>query len=205
MRLTFAAAGTPAIPLHLVTEDACEAWIDDQAPQVAAWVRAAGFTGALGRTITVPGADGGIAMAVAGYGTPAARARGRFHLAGIAAALPEATYRVEGLPRPAAGLPSPLDAAGVHEGKRVLGKGRGGRGGHSVRKDVTSNLQVSVRGVVVTENQLAGHVLLIAGQRREAVRVFSHCTDSECRRGANDNSARFCKTTSCKFRALQST
>lgn len=99
MSLTFAAPGTPAIPLHLVMEDACEAWITDQAPQVAAWLRSTGFTGALGRTVVVPDAQGGIAMAVGGYGSDAARARGRFHLAAIAAALPDGTYRVDGLPQ----------------------------------------------------------------------------------------------------------
>jgi leucyl aminopeptidase len=97
--LTFAEQGTPAIPLHLVAEDAFEAWIEDQAPQVASWLRATGFTGALGRTVVVPDAQGGIAMAVAGYGSEATRARGRFHLAGVAAALPEGTYRLEGLPQ----------------------------------------------------------------------------------------------------------
>jgi leucyl aminopeptidase len=99
MSLTFAVPGTAAIPLHIVTEDACDAWIEDQAPQVAAWLRSTGFTGALGRAVVVPDAEGGIAMAVGGFGSEAARERGRFHLAGIAAALPEGTYRVEGLPR----------------------------------------------------------------------------------------------------------
>jgi leucyl aminopeptidase len=45
----------------------------------------------------VPDDAGGIALAVAGYGTGAGRARGRFHLAGVAGALPEGTYRLEGL------------------------------------------------------------------------------------------------------------
>ncbi|MGI3212284.1 leucyl aminopeptidase family protein [Roseovarius tibetensis] len=98
MTPTFAAPGTPAIPLHLVAENGCDDWIAAQEPQVAAWLRATGFSGALGRTVVVPDAQGGIAMAVGGYGTGAARARGRFHLAGIAAALPDGTYRVQGLP-----------------------------------------------------------------------------------------------------------
>ena len=98
MSLTFAAPGTPSIPLHLVEEETCDAWIAAQAPQIAAWLQTTGFSGALGRTVVVPDAQGGIAMAVAGYGSPAARARGRFHLAGIAGALPDGTYRAEGLP-----------------------------------------------------------------------------------------------------------
>ena len=34
---------------------------------------------------------------VAGHGTKASRARGRFHLASVASSLPEGTYRLEGL------------------------------------------------------------------------------------------------------------
>jgi leucyl aminopeptidase len=102
MNLKFAAADTSAIPLHVVEEGALEGWLDAQPPQVAAWVQAAGFTGALGRALAVPDAAGGIALALAGYGSAASRARGRFHLAGVAAALPEGTYRLEGLPEEAA-------------------------------------------------------------------------------------------------------
>jgi len=102
MPLSFADPGSPAIPLHVVTEDALEAWRAAQPTRVAAWLEAVGFTAALGRTALVPDAAGGLACAVAGYGTEAARARGRFHLAAAAAALPEGTYRIEGLPQEAA-------------------------------------------------------------------------------------------------------
>ena len=102
MPLHFAEPGTPAIPLHVVTEDALADWRAAQPPRVAAWLEAIGFTAALGRTALVPDDAGGIACAVAGYGTEAARARRRFHLAGAAAALPEGTYRIEGLPAEAA-------------------------------------------------------------------------------------------------------
>ncbi|MGX0879249.1 leucyl aminopeptidase [Roseovarius sp. MBR-154] len=102
MSLTFAAPDTPAIPLHVVEEGALEGWLDAQSSKVAAWVRAMGFTGALGRALAVPDAVGGIALALAGYGSATSRARGRFHLAAVAAALPEGTYRLEGLPEEAA-------------------------------------------------------------------------------------------------------
>lgn len=98
MSLRFAAPETPALPLHLVAEEMLEGWLAEQGPEIAAWVRAMGFTGALGRVLIVPDTAGGIAMALGGYGTAATRARGRFHLAGIAAALPAGTYRVVGLP-----------------------------------------------------------------------------------------------------------
>lgn len=97
MRPTFAATDAPAIPLHVVEEGALEGWLDAAAPRVAGWLRASGFTATLGKVALVPDETGGIACAVAGYGTETSRARGRFHLAGAAAALPEGTYRLEGL------------------------------------------------------------------------------------------------------------
>ncbi|MDT8327285.1 MAG: leucyl aminopeptidase family protein [Roseovarius sp.] len=98
MTLTFAPDNAAALPLHVIAEDALDGWLADQSDAVKAWVAAAGFTGALGRTLLVPGDAGAPQMALAGYGTNTARARGRFHLAACAAALPEGTYRLEGLP-----------------------------------------------------------------------------------------------------------
>ncbi|WP_294608754.1 leucyl aminopeptidase family protein [uncultured Roseovarius sp.] len=103
MSLTFAPDNTSAIPLHVIAEDALDAWLADQPDALRTWVGAAGFTGALGRVLLVPDDAGTPRMALAGYGTPSARARGRFHLAACAAALPEGTYRLEGLPKDQAG------------------------------------------------------------------------------------------------------
>lgn len=97
MPLTFSDETATTIPLHVIEADALDTWAQSQSSQVASWVKAAGFSGALGSTLVVPDQDGGIAMALAGYGTNAARSRGRFHLAGAAAALPEGAYRLEGL------------------------------------------------------------------------------------------------------------
>ncbi|MEQ8899196.1 MAG: leucyl aminopeptidase family protein [Roseovarius sp.] len=99
MPLEFAPADAPAIPLHVIAQEDVESWAEGQPERVATWVRGAGFTGALGATLLVPGEDGRIEMALAGYGTGQARARGRFHLAGAAVALPEGAYRLEGLPQ----------------------------------------------------------------------------------------------------------
>jgi leucyl aminopeptidase len=94
----FATPDTAAIPLHVIAQDALDAWLAAQSSATAAWLRATGFTAALGQAAPVPDdGTGGIALAVAGYGTAATRARGRFHLAGAAASLPEGTYRIEGL------------------------------------------------------------------------------------------------------------
>ncbi|MDX1786187.1 MAG: leucyl aminopeptidase family protein, partial [Roseovarius sp.] len=95
--LTFAATDAEAIPLHVIESDALDGWLETQPDRTAAWVRAAGFTGALGSTLLVPGADGNIALALAGYGNDEARRRGRFHLAGCAGALPQGTYALKGL------------------------------------------------------------------------------------------------------------
>lgn len=98
MPIEFAPADAPAIPLHVIGQDDVETWTGDQPERIATWVREAGFSGGLGATLLIPGEDGRIEMALAGYGTPQARARGRFHLASAAAGLPDGDYRVEGLP-----------------------------------------------------------------------------------------------------------
>jgi len=97
MDLSFAAADSPAIPLHVIEQNALDAWLADQPEHIATWVRAAGFTAGLGATLMVPDAKGGLGMALAGYGTAEARARGRFHLAAAAMQLPEGTYAFQGL------------------------------------------------------------------------------------------------------------
>ena len=98
MSLTFAPAGDAAVPLHVIAQPDLDTWLSTQSDEVVNWVKNAGFSGVLGTHVLVPGSGGTVAMAVAGYGTEATRARGRFHLAGVATALPEGTYRLHGLP-----------------------------------------------------------------------------------------------------------
>ncbi|WP_113911848.1 leucyl aminopeptidase family protein [Roseovarius dicentrarchi] len=95
--LVFATDSGDVLPLHVICADQLDGWLTGQAAPVRAWAQANGFTAALGKVLIVPGADGTPIMAVAGYGDAAARARGRFHLAAAAAALPAGTYRLEGL------------------------------------------------------------------------------------------------------------
>lgn len=95
MSLTFAAATEDAIPLYLIEEEALEDWLSAQSDAWKAWVRASGFAGKLGEAITLPSESGEVAAAVAGYGSAAMRARGRFHLAGAAAKLPARAYRLQ--------------------------------------------------------------------------------------------------------------
>lgn len=94
MTLAFAAPDSDAIPLHLLAEDAVQPWLDNQSGAVRAWAKAHGFKGAIGQALTFPD-DGDIAMAAVGYGTPATRARARFHLAAGATQLPAGTYALQ--------------------------------------------------------------------------------------------------------------
>ncbi|MFK7940548.1 MAG: M17 family metallopeptidase [Roseovarius sp.] len=98
MSLCFAPADAAAIPVHVLEPDTLEAWLSDHPQMLADWVRAAGFGAAMGTSLLVPDAQGRLSMVLAGYGDAARRARGRFHLAGIAASLPKGTYSLHGLP-----------------------------------------------------------------------------------------------------------
>lgn len=94
MPVQFAVADANAIPLFVIDEAGCADWLAAQSDDVQGWARANGFTGALRQALVVPAADGSISMALAGYGTPAGRARGRFHLSVAAAELPAGTYAI---------------------------------------------------------------------------------------------------------------
>lgn len=94
--LCFAKAET-AIPVQVIEAAALEAWLADQPERAARWSESAGFSARLGESLLIPDEDGGLGQVLAGYGDAKARARGRFHLAGVAAGLPEGVYRLEGL------------------------------------------------------------------------------------------------------------
>ncbi len=104
MSMQFAAPSSDALPLHVLSEDALDAWLEDHTDTTRSWIAANGFTGAIGQSLLVPGEDGRMAMALAGYGTATRRARGRFALAAAAVKLPKGIYRIaSGLPPEAAG------------------------------------------------------------------------------------------------------
>ncbi|OED46785.1 leucyl aminopeptidase [Rhodobacteraceae bacterium (ex Bugula neritina AB1)] len=95
----FAAPGPDSCPVHVIESDSFDSWLSSQPQRVQAWVSAQGFSGACGQALTVPDGDGGIGMALAGYGSAAQRARRRFVLAEAAQKLPAGTYRIlSGLP-----------------------------------------------------------------------------------------------------------
>ena len=84
------------IPLHVIAEDQLESWSAGQSDSARAWIAASGFTGGLGQALALPGDDGGVAMALVGYGKPGSRARSRFHLAAAVGKLPKGDYQIAG-------------------------------------------------------------------------------------------------------------
>jgi len=96
MPLKFAAADAKSTPLFIVSEDGFEAWCAGQPGRVQTWLAAVGFAGALGSIAVIPSGDGAAQAAVAGIGTAAQRARGRFVLAAVQARLPDGVYHLEG-------------------------------------------------------------------------------------------------------------
>jgi len=88
----FAAKSSKAIPVHVVETDKLAAVVKKL--NAAAWVKANGFTGALGQVLILPNADGTAKAVLAGWGADAARARGRLHMATVAAKLPKGNYEI---------------------------------------------------------------------------------------------------------------
>jgi leucyl aminopeptidase len=94
MPVQFADPAAPTIPLHVIDEDGCADWLLAQPAMVQDWASANGFTGGLRQALVIPGSNGKIAMALAGFGSATARARGRFHLAAAATMLPAGVYDI---------------------------------------------------------------------------------------------------------------
>lgn len=94
MPLSFADPTDDAIPVHVVTPDDLDAALKGLSAQSRAWSEAQGFTAALGEVLILPEGDGQIAGVLVGYGTPARRARGRFHMGAVARKLPQGIYTI---------------------------------------------------------------------------------------------------------------
>ncbi|SDE61946.1 leucyl aminopeptidase family protein [Rhodospira trueperi] len=82
------AEGAPAVPLIPIRTDALEAWLAEQPPERAAWVRAAGFTGRAGAVCPLPGDGGTRAGVLVGLGD----GDDPWALAGLPRALPAGAY-----------------------------------------------------------------------------------------------------------------
>lgn len=91
----FADAGAASLPLHVVTPEGLDA-LKVQLGAAGGWLEATGFKADLGELRLLPGPDGAVAGAVAGYGSAKARRRQRFGLLKAVAGLPGGAWRLEG-------------------------------------------------------------------------------------------------------------
>jgi leucyl aminopeptidase len=92
----FAAPDVVSRALHLVSPATLDGFLSSLPAGSATWLRATGFEAAAGDLRLIPGTDGAVASAVAGLGSDAARARGRFHIAKAAAGLPAGAWHLTG-------------------------------------------------------------------------------------------------------------
>ena len=90
-----------AVPVTVLAENELEGWLKAQPAATALWVKAQGFKGKAGEVLALPGANGAPQRVLAGR---AADTADIWRIAGLATALPEGTYRLDGgaLPQPAA-------------------------------------------------------------------------------------------------------
>ncbi|MCU4652403.1 leucyl aminopeptidase family protein [Roseibacterium sp. SDUM158016] len=103
MTLSFAATSEGAIPIRLVRPGTCEDILAALPGAAAAWARHHGFTGALGQTCALPGAEGRPDLVLLGLGTDAERAQTRFAAGAAIAKLPASDYAIEEWPDGAEG------------------------------------------------------------------------------------------------------
>ena len=96
MTFAFADPSPAAKPLHVLRPEDLPPFLGGPGAAWAGWLQATGFEGALGDVRLLPGPDGSIAGAVAGYGSAASRRRLRFGLAKAVAGLPAADWQLAG-------------------------------------------------------------------------------------------------------------
>ena len=91
----FDSADAISIPITVLDGANLAAWCETQPKPVAAWVKASGFEASLGSNLLLTDATGAITGVLFGWGSEKTRARGRFHFAKAAEALPAGTYHIE--------------------------------------------------------------------------------------------------------------
>ena len=94
MTLRFATDPENAIPLYVISTDALDEWLKGRSDSERNWITATGFRASTGSAMLVPGNNGVVAFAVAGFGDAKSRSRGRFPLATAAKSLPKGTYHL---------------------------------------------------------------------------------------------------------------
>ncbi|MES2844260.1 MAG: leucyl aminopeptidase family protein [Pseudomonadota bacterium] len=95
MTPAFADPAAPSRVLHVVASDRLDAWRTAQPQPVQDWLTSTGFAAGLGEVVLLPGPDG-VAAAVVGAGTAAARRRTRFGLSRAATSLPAGAWHLAG-------------------------------------------------------------------------------------------------------------
>jgi leucyl aminopeptidase len=103
----FADPSPDAKPLHVLRPEELQPFLGGAGAAWAGWLQASGFEAALGEIRLLPGPNGSVTGAVAGYGTAQARRRQRFGLAKALPGLPEGNWRLEG----ALSVPEKTEAA----------------------------------------------------------------------------------------------
>ena len=96
MTPTFAAPSSPSRALHVVCADDLQTWLARQPAHWQTWLSGQSFDAALGEIRLLPGADGSVKAAVAGFGSAKSRACARFGLAAALQALPAGNWHLEG-------------------------------------------------------------------------------------------------------------
>src|SRR5215470_15196273 len=86
------------VPITALTKNQLPGWLDKAAPCERNWLTSTGFSAESGNHSLVPGETGKLARVMVGLGGGADAERGMWALAGLPAALPEASYRLEAAP-----------------------------------------------------------------------------------------------------------
>jgi leucyl aminopeptidase len=92
----FATAASPTRPLHVLRPEDLASFMAGPGAHWAGWLTATGFEAGLGDLRLLPGADGSVVGAVAGFGSAQARRRQRFGLAKAVAGLPAGDWSLTG-------------------------------------------------------------------------------------------------------------
>ena len=92
----FATASSDTRPLYVLRPEDMPAFLAGVGAPWAAWLTVTGFEAGLGEIRLLPGSDGGLAGAVAGYGSALARRRQRFGLTKALTGLPPGDWTLEG-------------------------------------------------------------------------------------------------------------
>lgn len=95
MSMIFANPDASSIPVFIIDAADLSDWLTGQPDHVVTWLKTTGFAAGLGEVCLVPDPSGSAMLVAFGYGTKAARSRGRFHLAKAATTLPDGTYHLE--------------------------------------------------------------------------------------------------------------